>query len=123
VEPPSVELDQLQEAWQRTVLPAVQEKSPPTAALLSEARPVALADDTLTVEFRHNAAFHRKIAEEDRNASLLREALYETTGRRLRLEFTLGEDGDTDDADEPPPGEDEIYQLVKETFDATEVDE
>jgi hypothetical protein len=123
VEPPSVELDQLQEAWQRTVLPAVQEKSPPTAALLSEARPVALADDTLTVEFRHNAAFHRKIAEEDRNASLLREALYETTGRRLRLEFTLGEDGDTDDADESPPGEDEIYQLVKETFDATEVDE
>jgi hypothetical protein len=75
------------------------------------------------VEFRHNAAFHRKIAEEDRNASLLREALYETTGRRLRLEFALGEDGDTDDADEPPPGEDEIYQLVKETFDATEVDE
>jgi DNA polymerase III subunit gamma/tau len=123
VEPPSVELDQLQEAWQRTVLPAVQEKSPPTAALLSEARPAALEDDTLTVEFRHNAAFHRKIAEEDRNASLLREALYETTGRRLRLEFTLGEDGDTDDADEPPPGEDEIYQLVKETFDATEVDE
>jgi DNA polymerase III gamma/tau subunit len=122
-EPPSVELDQLQEAWQRTVLPAVQEKSPPTAALLSEARPVALADDTLTVEFRHNAAFHRKIAEEDRNASLLREALYETTGRRLGLEFTLGEDGGTDEADEPPPGEDEIYQLVKETFDATEVDD
>jgi DNA polymerase-3 subunit gamma/tau len=122
-EPPSVELDQLQEAWQRTVLPAVQEKSPPTAALLSEARPVALVDDTLTVEFRHSAAFHRKIAEEDRNASLLREALYETTGRRLGLEFTLGEDGGADEADEPPAGEDEIYQLVKETFDATEVDD
>src|SRR5881398_405682 len=35
-EPPSVELEQLQEAWQRTVLPAVSEKSIPTASMLTE---------------------------------------------------------------------------------------
>src|SRR5437879_8502681 len=45
-EPPPVELTQLQEAWQRSVLPAVQEKSIPTASMLAEARPVALDDDT-----------------------------------------------------------------------------
>src|SRR6476659_9578033 len=30
-EPPSIELEQLQEAWQRTILPAVEQKSIPTA--------------------------------------------------------------------------------------------
>src|SRR5205085_3087888 len=54
-EPPSVELEQLQEAWQRTVLPAVSEKSIPTASMLTEARPAALADDTLTIEFPQTA--------------------------------------------------------------------
>jgi DNA polymerase-3 subunit gamma/tau len=119
---PSVELEQLQDAWQRTVLPAVQEKSPPTAALLSEARPAGLADDTLTIEFQQNASFHLKVAEEEKNAALLRDALYETTGRRFALAFTLGDVSGLPEAEEEQT-EDEIYQLVKETFDATEVDE
>jgi DNA polymerase-3 subunit gamma/tau len=124
VEPPSVELEQLQEAWQRTVLPAVSDKSIPTASMLAEARPVALADDTLTIEFPQNASFHRKLAEEPKNATLLRDALYELTGRRLALEFVLGEGGaSVDDEDDTPAGEEEIYQLVKETFDAKEITE
>src|SRR2546430_4435275 len=35
-EAPSLELEQLQEAWQRTILPAVEEKSIPTASVLRE---------------------------------------------------------------------------------------
>ncbi len=35
-ETPSLELEQLQEAWQRTILPAVEEKSIPTASVLRE---------------------------------------------------------------------------------------
>src|SRR5262245_5402479 len=54
-EPPSVELEQLQEAWQRTVLPAVAEKSIPTSSVFAEARPAGLADDTLTIEFPQSA--------------------------------------------------------------------
>src|SRR5439155_3651934 len=38
-EPPPLALVQLQEAWQRSVLPAVEERSIPTAAMLKEARP------------------------------------------------------------------------------------
>src|SRR5205085_1525088 len=50
--PPSVELDQLQEAWHRSVLATVEEKGGvPTASLLAHARPVSLDDDTLTIEF------------------------------------------------------------------------
>ena len=122
-EPPPVELTQLQEAWQRSVLPAVQEKSIPTASMLAEARPIALDDDTLTIEFPPSASFHRKLAEEPKSSTLLRDALYQLTGRRLNVVFALGEGAADDELDEPAASEEDIYQLVKETFDAREVDE
>src|SRR5438034_5283556 len=92
-EPPSLELEQLQEAWQRTILPAVEEKSIPTASVLREAQPKDLAGDRLTVEFPQAASFHRQLAEDPKNATLLEEALYEVTGRHLVLEFEVGENG------------------------------
>jgi DNA polymerase III subunit gamma/tau len=123
-EPPSVDLEQLREAWQRAVLPAVEEKSIPTASVLREAHPAGLAGDTLTLEFPRNAAFHRQLAEEPKNATLLADALYEVTGRRLALAFELGANGgDGEPAEEQPAGEDDLVSLIKETFDAREVDE
>ena len=123
-EPPTVELSQLQEAWQRTILPAVEQKSIPTASMLREAHPSQLADDRLTVEFPAAASFHRQLAEEPKNATLLAEALYEVTGRKLALDFAVGENGgDHPEEDEEPAGEDEIVQLMKDTFDAREVED
>src|SRR4051794_30740598 len=118
---PSLELEQLQEAWQRTIVPAVEERSIPAASVLREAHPAGLADDTLTVEFPSSASFHRQLAEEPKNATLLADALYEVTGRRLGLAFAEGETraAEADDDDEPP-GEEKILELVKETFDASE---
>ncbi|MBA2476670.1 MAG: DNA polymerase III subunit gamma/tau [Actinobacteria bacterium] len=122
-EPPSLELEQLQEAWQRTVLPALEEKSIPTASVLREARPSALDADRLTLEFPASAAFHRQLAEEPKNAALLRDALYEVTGRRLAVVFELGEQaGEGDAEEERPRSEDEVYELVKQTFDARDVE-
>jgi DNA polymerase III subunit gamma/tau len=119
--PPSLELEQLQEAWQRTILPAVAERSIPAASVLGEAHPADLAGDTLTVEFPASAAFHRQLAEEPKNATLLAEALYEVTGRHLGLAFAEGEArGDADDEGDEPPGEERILELVKETLDARE---
>ena len=92
-EPPSIELEQLQEAWQRTILPAVEQRSIPAASMLREAHPSQLADDRLTVEFPAAASFHRQLAEEPKNATLLAEALYEVTGRKLALDFAVGENG------------------------------
>ena len=125
LEPPAVELEQLQEAWQRAVLPAVEEKSIPTASVLREAHPAGLAGDTLTLEFPRNASFHRQLAEEPKNATLLADALYEVTGRRLAVAFELGANGGEGDepVEEEPPGEDDLVSLIKETFDAREVDE
>jgi DNA polymerase III subunit gamma/tau len=122
-EPPSVDLEQLQEAWQRAVLPAVEERSIPTASVLREAHPAGLAGDTLTLEFPRNAAFHRQLAEEPKNATLLVEALYEVTGRRLAIAFELGANGGDGETEEEPAGEEDLVSLIKETFDAREVDE
>ena len=63
------------------------------------------------------------VAEEPKNATLLRDSLYELTGRSLELAFVLGEGSARGGAgDEAPAGEEEIYQLVKDTFDAKEID-
>jgi DNA polymerase III subunit gamma/tau len=123
-EPPDVDLQQLQEAWQRTILPAVEEKSIPTASVLREAHPKGLAGDRLTVEFPRSASFHRQLAEDPKNATLLEEALYEVTGRHLELEFEVGENGgDAEaEADDQPVTEEEIIELMKGTFDAREVE-
>ena len=121
--PPALDLEQLQEAWQRTILPAVEQRSIPAASMLREAHPAQLAEDTLTVEFPAAASFHRQLAEEPKNATLLAEALYEVTGRKLALDFAVGENGGEEPAqDDQPAGEDEIVQLMKDTFDAHEVE-
>ncbi|MER3408713.1 MAG: DNA polymerase III subunit gamma/tau [Thermoleophilia bacterium] len=123
--PPSLDLAQLQEAWTRSVLPALEERSIPVASMLREARPAALAGDVLTVEFPVGAEFHRKLAEEEKNAALLADALYDVTGRRLRLVFSLGGQrrAQAEPAEEQPVGEDELVALLKETLDAREVEE
>jgi DNA polymerase-3 subunit gamma/tau len=123
-EPPQIELEQLQEAWQRTILPAVEQRSIPTGTMLREARPIGLDADTLVLEFPPTASFHRKLAEDPKNATLLRDALYEVTGRKLALQFELGDEPAGHEREEDAPvSEEEILQLMKETFDAREVDE
>jgi len=118
--PPSLELEQLQEAWQRTIVPAVEERSIPAASVLREAHPAELAGDTLTVEFPASASFHRQLAEEPKNATLLADALYEVTGRHLGVAFAEGEARADALEDEEPAGEERILELVKETLDAHE---
>jgi DNA polymerase III subunit gamma/tau len=121
-EPPTVDLEALQEAWQRSVLPAVTERSIPTGTMLAEARPVELAGDELTLEFPASASFHRQLAEEPKNATLLRDALYEVTGRRLAVTFAVGEEGEPVE-EEAEHSEEDFVSLFKDTFDAREIEE
>jgi DNA polymerase-3 subunit gamma/tau len=117
-----VELGQLQEAWKRTILPAVESRSIPIGKTLAEAHPSALAGDTLTLEFPQTASFHLKLAEDPKNAAMLREALYEVTGRKLAVDFALGERGHEHEDDDAPAAEEDVVELMKSTFDARELD-
>ena len=112
---------------QLTRLPGVGQRTAQRLAFhilrASTEEALALADDTLTLEFPGSASFHLKLAEEPKNAGLLRDALFEVTGRKLRLEFVTGENGHTEPEEEQPATEEDLVALVKETFDAREVNE
>jgi DNA polymerase-3 subunit gamma/tau len=120
-----VELEQVAEAWDRGILDAVRERSIPIASLLTEARPTDLAEDTLTLEFPAGADFHRRQVAEPQNIGLLRDALYEVTGRKLSvvLESREADAGAVDADDDEPAGEDLFIAALKERFDAEEVEE
>ena len=123
VEGPPLALDQLQDAWQRTVIPAVQSRSIPVASLLGDARPAALEDEMLTLEFPATADFHRRQAEEPKNVGVIRDALYEVTGHRLGVTLALGEPEAADDAADDPLSEEAFISMFKDELDAQEVEE
>jgi DNA polymerase-3 subunit gamma/tau len=119
--PPTLEIEELREAWRRSVLPTIEGFSLgiPAAAMLGEAHPASLEGDVLTLEFPEGAQFHRSKAEEPSNVILLQNALYEVTGRRLEVAFALGARPDPGKAEpDRPATEEEIVELMKTTFDA-----
>jgi DNA polymerase-3 subunit gamma/tau len=121
---PPLHLAQLQDAWQRSVLPAVQERSIPVATLLGEARPAALEGETLVLEFAPVADFHRRQVEDPKNLAHVHAALYAVTGHKLAVTTTLaaGDEGETEREDEPLE-EGDFISLLKDKFDAEEVEE
>ena len=120
---PELSLEQLQEAWPRSVLPAVKERSIPIATLLAEASPTGLDSDTVTLSFQPGADFHRKQVDEPKNLTLVRDALYEVTGRRLAVVTEVGESADDDGREEQPLGEQDLISLLKSDLNATEIEE
>jgi DNA polymerase-3 subunit gamma/tau len=117
---PPLELDRLQDAWQRSVVPAVPIH---VQALLLQARPASLDADTLTLEFASSADFHRRQVEEPKNLALVRDALYEVTGRRLAVATALGEAEESEDDEEGTLSEEALISMFKDTFDAQEVED
>jgi DNA polymerase III subunit gamma/tau len=119
---PDLELEQVVDAWQRSIVEAVRERSIPVASLLAEATPTELAEDTLTLEFPAGADFHRRQVGEPANIGVLRDALYEVTGRRLTVVLETGEAKDGEEQDDDPISEDDWITTLKDTFDAREVE-
>jgi hypothetical protein len=122
-ETPDLELGQVAEAWQRSIVETVRGRSIPVASLLAEATPTDLAGDTLTLEFPAGNDFHRQQIAEPQNIGLLRDALYEVTGKRLTVVLEAGDTEAPADEDDEPKSEEDWISSLKETFDAREVEE
>lgn len=121
--PISVELQRLQEAWQRSIVPAIA--SIPTRSIFQEAHPVTLEGARLSIEFPHSAAFHCKMATEEKNKNQLADAIFELTGVRLDFEFKVAEKAANEkkaDASAERTPEEDLISLLKDTLDAHEVD-
>ena len=122
-EPPSLELAQLQEAWHRSVLPAVQEKKIWLGSLLGEAKPVALDGRDLTLQFPPEADFHRKqLLDDPSNIAAVSDALFEVTGQRLTISTVVAETPAGPAEDEEHLDEDAVIALLKDTLDAKEIE-
>jgi DNA polymerase-3 subunit gamma/tau len=119
---PPLELAHLQDAWQRSVVPAAQAKAIWIGPLLGEARPASLDGNVLTLEFPSTAEFHREKLEEPRNLDLVRDALHEVTGRRLAIATTVAEGERSGGDEEQPLDESDFISLLKDRFDAEEVE-
>ena len=91
------------------------------AALLSDARPVAVADRELTLAFPGGAAFLKRKAEQDDHRRVAGEALRAVTGQTLALRYELRDDHvDGPESDTVLSGEELVRRFMQE-FDAEEV--
>jgi hypothetical protein len=94
------------------------------AAVIGEARPVAVDGEDLTLAFASTAQFLKKKAEDPANRTTVGEALRALSGKRWRLSYELSDE--LGEQERPVPGgqseEDWIKRFVEE-FDAEEITE
>ena len=95
-------------------------------AVITDARPVELEGEALTVGFPMSAAFLKRQAEDRDNRAIVTEAVRRLTGRRLHLSYELreelGEGGEeAQGADGQPISEEELLTRLKREFDAEEI--
>jgi DNA polymerase-3 subunit gamma/tau len=114
----ALELETLISQWP-AVLDTIRTRNALLAAVVEDARPVALADGRLTLAFPGDASFLRKKAEEAANREAVAAALRTATGHALALSYELR---DADPEHAAPSSEQEwIARLVAE-FGAEELD-
>jgi hypothetical protein len=95
------------------------------SSLFDEARPLAIDEErsVLRIGFPASAKFNKKKAESSTNVERMTEALASIAGERLRPVYELIDAPDEDAAPEKATeiSEDELVDLVKDSFDASEV--
>ena len=92
------------------------------AALLADARPVALEEDVLVLSYPASASFSKRKIEDRANGQRLGRALELVAGRSYGVRIELS-DEEQAEAAEPRLTEDEVIERFKSTFDAEDVEE
>ena len=122
VAPGPPELQTVAACWP-AVLDVVRRDNEMLAALLADARPVALHNQAVTVAFPAGKAFLKRKAEQDDYRRATAEALRSVIGTTLALRYELSEEAEPIEAVADAggiPHEDLVARLVEE-FDAQEV--
>ena len=111
-------LDDAAACWP-AVIDLVRGENVMLAALLSDARPVAVKERELTLAFPGGAAFLKRKAEQEDYRRVAGEALKAVTGQRLALRYELRDD-EEQEGEAVLSGEELVRRFVEE-FDAEEV--
>jgi len=112
-------LDDATASWP-AVVDLVRGENAMLAALLSDARPIAVGERELTLAFPGGAAFLKRKAEQEDYRRVAGEALQAVTGQRLVLRYELRDDEEENGGEEVLSGEELVRRFVEE-FDAEEV--
>jgi DNA polymerase III subunit gamma/tau len=116
----ALDIDAAAACWP-AVVDLVRAENAMLAALLSDARPIAVGDQELTLAFPGGAAFLKKKAEQDDYRRVAGEALQAVTGQRLVLRYELRDAADEEAGGEQVLSGEELVQRFMEEFDAEEV--
>jgi DNA polymerase-3 subunit gamma/tau len=114
-----LELDAATACWP-AVVDLVRGENAMLAALLSDARPIAVGERELTLAFPGGAAFLKRKAEQDDHRRVAGEALQAVTGQRLALRYELRDDEEAESGETILSGE-ELVRRFMEEFDAEEM--
>jgi len=115
----ALELDDATACWP-AVVDLVRGENAMLAALLSDARPVAVKERELTLAFPGGAAFLKRKAEQEDYRRVAGEAFKAVTGRRLVLRYELRDEEEEQEGETVLSGEELVRRFVEE-FDAEEV--
>ena len=120
----SVDIERVVELWPAVVDHLRDSGSAMLSTLFDEAKPLGIDEErsVLRIGFADSAKFQKKKAESAANIERMSEALGSIAGARLRPTYELI-DGGGEDAQEGSAelGEEELVDLVKDSFDASEV--
>jgi hypothetical protein len=104
------------------VIDVVRQENQMLAALLADARPVALHNQDVTVAFPSGKAFLKRKAEQDDYRKATAEALRAVVGTPLVLRYELRDEPEpAAEADAPAVSHEELVKRLVEEFDAQEV--
>ena len=121
----SLDIDRVVELWPAVVDHLRDSGSAMLSTLFDEARPLAIDEErsVLRIGFPASARFNKKKAESSASIERMTEALASIAGHRLRPAYELIDGQKEGDAPEAPAemSEDELIDLVKDSFDASEV--
>jgi DNA polymerase III subunit gamma/tau len=112
-------LDDAAKLWP-AVVDTVRQGNAMLAALLADARAIAIGERELTLAFPTGAAFLKRKAEQDDNRRVAAEAWRTVSGRSLSLRYEL-RDADEEPTDAPALSGEELVRRFIEEFDAEEI--
>jgi DNA polymerase III subunit gamma/tau len=121
----TVEIEQVIELWPAVVDHLRDSGSAMLSTLFDEAKPLGIDDQRsiLRIGFPESAKFNKKKAESPANVERMTEAVGAIVGTRMRPAYELIEDDSqaADSSESAEMGEEDLIDLIKDNFDASEV--